>query len=218
MSARTRAIARNAAHPVGKPWHYTIAAIVHPASGGLATGQVIVTDSPRQMHFFAAGAPELVLTPSVSWAPRAGVCTCVDTVGTAVDVTNVAAQTAALVGRWLWCEGGSGPGSGIGSTLGIEFTADGAWYYLNEDPTGAVARATSTNEYGTWAFMPTPANGGPVGPLPLTVVRHTAADSGFGGPQVVITTSPRVLFFGIETTGSANGQTQNVYSILFPMP
>jgi hypothetical protein len=207
---------------------------LQPADGGLFVGQVVVTDGPRQIHYFPTNGSEQVFALALPWSPRKGVCTCVDTNGMVVDRNDPAGLTSALTGRWLWCGAqlngppgalvASGPPVGT-AAMGIEFPGDGTWFALEEDSSGTLVRGSGAFDHGTFQFVTTSSlglggSGGP-GPEPLTLELQMQSQSGL--TQVVVTSDPRTLFFSTGTTssqvppGSSNVTTVNVYSILFPM-
>jgi hypothetical protein len=187
---------------------------LHPANGGLFTGQVVVTTSPVQLHFFPTNGAEQVFTPPLPWSPRAGVCSCVNTTETPSFENDPVGLASAIVGRWLWCAGGSGPFGNIG----IEFAAGGAWYELNEDQSGNVARGTGSLEHGTFTVGPTSAPGSfGMGPEPLTVNLDQGSQS--TSTQVLYFANPRVLKVAVATgTTGAGAPLQNIYTTCFPMP
>jgi hypothetical protein len=202
---------------------------LQPADGGLFVGQVVVTDGPRQIHYFPTNASEQVFAGALPWSPRKGVCSCVDTSGTVVDRNDPAGLTSALTGRWLWCGAqlNGPPGEAVASgppvgtaAMGIEFPGDGAWYALEEDASGTLVRGSGAFDHGTFQFVTTSSLGlsgsGAPGPEPL--VLELQMQSQFELDQVVVTSDPRSLFFSTGTTSSGGpGGTVNNYAILFPM-
>ncbi|HEY5260788.1 MAG TPA: hypothetical protein VIJ33_01615 [Solirubrobacteraceae bacterium] len=197
---------------------------LRPATGGLFQGQVLITDSPLQVHYLPTNASEQVLAPPVPWSPRKGVCSCVNTSGTVVDRTDPAGLASDLTGRWLMC---SGFGAGLGQTaLGIEFAADGTWYALDEDTNGNLTRGSGSLDHGTFQIVPTSSLGcsssssAACGPEPLSLVLQAQTQG--SDNQVVITENPRVLFFGAGTM-TPNGPpgvtpaVVNNYVTMFPM-
>jgi hypothetical protein len=202
---------------------------LQPADGGLFVGQVIVTDSPLQIHYFPTNASEQVFALALPWSPRKGVCTCLDTSGTVVDRNDPAGLTSALTGRWLWCGAqlndpqamAEGPPVGT-AAIGIEFPGDGTWYALEEDSSGTLVRASGALDHGTFQFVTTASLGMGyyAGPEPLTLELQT--QSGGQLDQVVVTSNPRALFFatsisGLQAPGSSKTTTVNNYAILLPM-
>jgi hypothetical protein len=189
---------------------------IHPATGGLFLGQVVVYDSPRQFQFFATNAGPVVFSRAAPWSPRAGVCSCVQADGTMVGQTDSTALAAAMTGRWIWCAGSPPPG--IGVPMGIEFTSDGSWYELEEDADGTVARATDELNHNTFHLVPTASfpPGVRLGPEPLALEMDSMTQGEI--TQVVVTSNPRTLFLAAGTMDSADGGLTNFYSILFPSP
>jgi hypothetical protein len=66
---------------------------------------------------------------------------------------------ARLQGRWARCDDGIASSEifmefTLGSNLGLELTADGRWYQLDEDPIGNLVRETTPESFGTYAQDP----------------------------------------------------------------
>jgi hypothetical protein len=73
----------------------------------------------------------------------------------ASPITIVIYETAAqlnelLVRRWQRCTPPMFPGEDVG----VEFAADGRWYPLRRDDSGAVVRALGIDFGGTWSYGP----------------------------------------------------------------
>ena len=187
----------------------TYAIRLHPAEGGVSYGQVVVTDSPRQVHFFAPGMQDAPLAPSLPWAPFSPTCACVDATGTKVDPNDASALRAAMVGRWLRCDG---VGSSTG--VGMEFLADGSWYSINEDAAGALSRGTGSLDHGTSHFVPTSSEGVFVGPEPLAF--EVANVHGSTISQAIVTTSPRALRLAVGSTNES-GIWRAVWVTMLPL-
>jgi hypothetical protein len=189
---------------------------LRPGNGGLFSGQVVVTDDPRQIQYFAQNATEQVFTSPLPWSVREGVCSCIDATETATFQDDPVGLANAILGQWMWC-GGNGPPLG---NIGIEFAAGSTWYGLDEDASGTVTRDESALGHGTFQIVPTDSLNGPImGPEPLTVTLSQATQFTFA--QVLLFANPRVLLVGIGTTSAEGGPTEgvtNVYSTCFPMP
>jgi hypothetical protein len=211
----------------------TYALELHPAAGGLFSGQVIVGDTPRQLLYFSSNATPEVYAPPAPWSPRAGVCSCASVQATQVAQYDANALAAAMVGRWVWCGNQPLPGAtalppnlvflGLfdGPGMGIEFTSDGFWYELEEDSTGALSRGAGPSDYGPFQltndlalnpmFQPFYSNA-----EPLWLELETM--SGDWGTKVIVTQSPRALLLNTprQLNGSDGLFMQN--AVLFPLP
>jgi hypothetical protein len=187
---------------------------LHPAEGGLAYGQIAVSDSPRQVHFFAPGFADAPLAPSLPWAPFSPACQCVDAVGTKVNPNDANALRTAITGRWLGCAGivaFGGPGS-----VGLEFDASGTWYPIVEDQTGALVRGDAA---GTYDFVSTAMfNSFFVGPEPLSMELGRGQGGGNTLTQVIVTTEPRAMQIVIGSMYSGSGPTQAIWQPMMPLP
>ena len=78
--------------------------------------------------------------------------------------------SALLAGSWANC----GEANVTGEDVGLEFTADGHWYPLTHDGTGAVVRRTGVDYEGTWQYFP-------VGSLGATSTPLTSSQFLFNG-------------------------------------
>jgi len=194
----------------------------------------VVTDSPRQLRYFAPNAGPQTLSSSAPWSPRASVCSCVDTQAMKVSERDPAGLVAAMIGRWLWC--GTEPVSSYpilespnpaiwldSPVLGVEFSNDGTWYVLYEDPSGALIRGTGPTDHGRFQIvnaLPLSLRGGFLGPEPLSVQVQTSQPVSPDADvvdyaQAIVTENPRVLLL---TTVNAPAVRELSYSIFFPVP
>jgi len=185
---------------------------LRPSSGGLFSGQVVVTGNPGQIEYFGENQAEQVFSPPLPWSPRKGVCSCIDTSAAAFFQDDATALANAITGQWMWCAG-LGPPAG---NIGIEFAAGNTWYGLNEDASGNITRDDAPLDHGTFQFVPTSTlNVQTVGPEPLTLELHETTQSEL--TQIVYVANPRVLLFATATY-SGPGGTTNGYVTCLPMP
>jgi len=207
---------------------------LHPADGGLFQGQIVVTDAPRQLQYFAPNASPQTLSPSAPWSPRASVCSCIDTHAMKVSEEDSAGLVAAMTGRWLWCGTQpvasspifEAPNPGIwldGPVLGVEFENDGTWYVLQEDASGALIRGTGPTDHGRFQIvtaLPASLGGGLLGPEPLSVQVQTSQPASPDADvvdyaQAIVTENPRVLLLTTVGVPAVRGLS---YSLFFPLP
>jgi hypothetical protein len=198
---------------------------LHPASGGIFQGQIILSES-QQLQFFEPNQSALLFAQVPTIDARAGVCSCVDTTATKVGEYDPSALLGAMVGRWVWCgeqprefelvPTPAPPVNGLyegPSAPGIEFTADGALYNLTEDENGVLARGIGPEDQGFFritssavaAYLPW------LGPEPLTEVLQTGQTAVF--TNIIVTENPRMLL--VATTGPDGSGT---YSQFSPLP
>jgi hypothetical protein len=203
---------------------------LHPANGGVFFGQVVVTDSPRQLLYAKPNASPQTFSPSASWSPRIGVCACLDVQATKVSENDAVGLAAAMTGRWLWC--GNEPVTPQpyafpvkipwwlkeGPVMGIEFSNDGSWFVLSEDVTGALVPGMGPTEHGMLAIVGNPEGlpawlmgGDFLGPEPLSVELQTTTGTDYA--QAIVTENPRLLLLSTFNTDGALS-----YSIFFPSP
>jgi hypothetical protein len=184
---------------------------LHPETGGLFQGQVVITTSPAQLLFFPTNGTQEVYTPPLSLSPRAGVCSCVNTKATPAFEDDAVGLAKAIVGRWIWCAGDEAP---VGN-IGIEFATGNTWYELDEDQNGQVSRGTGDREHGTFSIGPTRSVGNIVmGPEPLTINLQAIET------QLLYFANPRMLLFAVGTmsAGEPSSPATNDYATCFPMP
>ncbi len=202
---------------------------LHPANGGVFSGQIVVTDTPRQFLYEASTTSSQTFSPSATWSVRAGVCSCLDEAGIKVSESDRLGLAAAMTGRWLWCGNEpvtpqpyasllNFPWLHEGPAMGIEFSNDSRWFVLREDVTGALVRGTGATDYGTLQIVST-AGGLPtwlvdgtfLGPEPLSVELQNTTGTDYA--QTIVTENPRVLLLNTFNTAGAVS-----YSIFFPVP
>ena len=198
---------------------------LRPATGGLFSGQVLVTDSPRQIQYLAPNVSPQTLSPSYSWTVRAGLCSCLDAKGTKVSESDPVGLAAAITGRWLWCGNepvfpapafpppANPPYVPLGPVMGLEFSSDGRWYVLGVDPSGTISRGTGAAPQGVFQLgtsLPiNPAFAGFLRAEPLQLELESATTTYYG--QVIVTQNPRALLLTTFPDTSS-------YSIFFPLP
>jgi hypothetical protein len=189
---------------------------LHPDGGGLFLGQALLTDGPRQLRFLPLNSAGNLFTPALSWSPRKGVCSCIDTTQTASFETDAASLASAIVGRWMWCGGPGGAAGGIG----IEFAAGNTWYALNEDVTGALTRGAGALDHGTYTIVATSQGGAAMGPEPLSIMLGMAHQA--EGTQLLLFSNPRTLLLSGGTTSHLDdagvATIVNIYSTFLPIP
>ena len=163
---------------------------LHPETGGLFEGQVVITTSPAQLLFFPTNGTQEVFTPPLPLSPRAGVCSCLNTKATPAFEDDAVGLAKAIVGRWIWCAGDEAP---VGN-IGIEFATGNTWYELDEDQNGQVTRGTGDREHGAFSIGPTRSMGNIVmGPEPLTINLQAIET------QLLYFANPRMLLFAVGT-------------------
>jgi hypothetical protein len=69
--------------------------------------------------------------------------------GDLVGSVTLASFEAQMVGQWLYC---SGPALYLVDHAGIEFTANGHWYFLSATDAGGLARRKGFDGKGTWTL------------------------------------------------------------------
>jgi hypothetical protein len=184
----------------------------HPSVGGVFEGQVIVTTNPVQLVYLVTNQNAAVFAPARTWGVRKGVCSCVNLSETPQYEDDPTDLANAIVGKWMWCDGPSAPADAPGG-VGIEFDPGNIWYALIQDDAGNVSRSTA----GTYQIAPKGSGlGFNVGPEPLNI--SLSGTTGGGITQLLYFPNPRVLFFGVGTTGTPGSPITNLYSICFPMP
>ncbi len=195
---------------------------LRPASGGHFSGQILVTDSPRQVQYLAPNVSPQTLSPSYPWTVRAGLCSCLDAKVTKVSESDPVGLAAAMAGRWIWC--GNEPVyppalppppfsyPPLGPVMGLEFSNDAKWYVLGVDPGGTISRGAGAAAQGVFQIgtlsLP-PAFGAFLRAEPLDVALVSMTSTYYG--QVVVTQNPRAMLL---TTFPATSS----YSIFFPLP
>jgi hypothetical protein len=125
------------------------------SSGGTVITAPVFASSPKAMHLDNNGVyrGNYVIDPSfptgsVRCAPqpdptRSGSCT---PPPASLEQETPCLSTAEFIGQWSRC-GGSMPGAPPHD--GIEFAADGSFYFLHRDAMGALVRGTSNTDTGT---------------------------------------------------------------------
>ncbi len=202
---------------------------LHSADGSFFAGQVLVTDSPRQLRYFEPNASPQTFSPSAPWNPPLGVCSCVDVQATKVSEYDPAGLAVAMTGRWLWCGNEAvvpeplPPGNSVppwlheGPVMGIEFSNDGAWFVLREDVTGSLVRGIGALDQGMFQIvsstgeLQTLLRGSTLGAEPLSIELQTPSGTDYA--QAIVTQDPRVLLLNAFNTDGALS-----YSIFFPIP
>jgi hypothetical protein len=116
-----------------------------------------------------------VCTPPPSMIPRT---TCTD-----------ADATAAALGIWSRC---GGTMAGAPAHDGIEFVADGSFYFLHRDPKGVLVRGAATTDIGTAQAMNW--GGGNSAPCQMTTQIQTKAGANITSSAQPFDTSPRQLW------------------------
>jgi hypothetical protein len=190
---------------------------LNPDSGGVFEGQITFTDSPRSFVFLYPDSRGDAYVPPDPWTPRANVCAACDSPpgGTAIDQNDPAALSADVVGRWLWCAGADF-GGGQGGVMGVEFSGDGAWYWLVEALDGTLSRDTAPSGSGTFTFtQEMQPNQTYVDPGPYNLEFHTQEGDAFA-TQAVVTQNPLTLWYGIGI--SVTGASTWEYAYLSPLP
>ena len=195
-----------------------------PDSGGIFEGEITITDSPRAFVFQYPNSRGLVYVPPAPWTPRANVCSACDSApgGTPVDQDNPGALSADVMGRWIWC-GGTGRNGAGGLVMGVEFGADGTWYWLVETVDGTLSRSTDPEGSGTFMLTQEMTGGQSssgsvsdpaIGPHNLDLQFH---DGNGELTQVVVTQNPRGLWLasGFSSTG---GPLMYDYAYMSPLP
>jgi hypothetical protein len=195
-----------------------------PATGGLFSGQVLVTDSPRQIQYLAPNVSPQTLAPSYPWTVRAGLCSCLDAKGTKVSESDPLGLAAAMTGRWLWCGNepvfpappypppADVPYIPLGPVMGIEFSNDGRWYVLGVDPSGTIGSGTPASPGGVFqigVFPLLPPLGAFLRAEPLEIELVSSTTTYYG--QVIVTQNPRAMLLTTFPDTSS-------YSIFFPLP
>ncbi len=205
---------------------------LHSPDGSLFRGQVLVTDSPRQLQYFEPNAGPQTFSQSAPWRPPPGVCSCLDVQATKVSEHDPVGLAAAMTGRWLWCGNEAVVPSPLippanfklppwlheGPVMGVEFSNDGAWFVLREDATGAVVRGKGALDSGMFQLVssteglpPTLTDGPFLGAEPLSIELQTPRGTDYA--QAIVTQDPTVLLLNTFNTGGALS-----YSIFFPIP
>jgi hypothetical protein len=162
--------------------------------GGVYTHPVLTT-TPRTMYLDNNGVfrGTYVIDPSVpTSAPRcpkqvdltrSGACT---PPAVMMPVCSNDNPRGLALGRWSRC-GGTMPGAPAHD--GIEFTADGGFFFLHLDATGALIRGTAATDVGAASFDPG---------CQLTTDLRTTSGGSWLSSSVFFDTSPRQLWIYTE--------------------
>jgi hypothetical protein len=115
-----------------------------------ATDYVRISPDPTTTVRIDGGAAvDVGMIPGVLPAPSEAKLLC-GKPGTVVKPTDLASFLSFFVGRWTHCSGLSLLGR---NHEGIEFVADGTWYFLHADGNGGFARGAGFDGGGSWEVL-----------------------------------------------------------------
>ena len=109
--------------------------------------------------------------------------------GTVRSFASGAEAVQAMAGRWKYC---GGYGASLFKDEAIEFTADGQWFQLEPDATGALVRQMSFGKAGQFSLSPTTTS-------PTTAFNFLMTYNNTGssyGTNLALTADPRRLQLG----------------------
>ena len=96
----------------------------------------------------SGGVPDVVAESAVETGPDVGSPAACDD-GTVRGFATAAEVVQAMAGRWIYC---GGSGASYFKDMAIEFTADGAWFQLQPDASGALVRKASPGKAGDFTI------------------------------------------------------------------
>jgi hypothetical protein len=114
-----------------------------------------------------------------------GVAACTAPDGPVHSYSTVQEFESLVLGRWLTCSGPGMPGW-ASDQVGVELTADGHFYVLHRDASGAIARGQGVQYEGTWTTPSTD-------PLTYAQLNVVHADGGFNPWNPVFEDNPRKM-------------------------